>query len=108
MTILWRQAMAIDNGIIDHDHQVLLSIINDFCELRPNIDGQAELQRTLAKLHHYANYHFAREEQLQAAANFPHCHGDAHKHLIRRLDEISVKVAALGPIEVVHDSGEES
>jgi hemerythrin len=110
MTILWRQAMAIDNGIIDHDHQVLLSIINDFCELRPNIDGQAELQRTLAKLHHYANYHFVREEQLQAAANFPQGqgHSNSHKQLIRRLDDISMKVAALGPIEVVHDGDEDS
>lgn len=108
MTILWRPAMAIDNGIIDHDHQVLLSIINDFCELKPNIDGQAEQQRTLAKLHHYANCHFAREEQLQAAANFPHGHAGAHKQLIRRLDEISMKVAALGPIEVVHDGDEDN
>lgn len=110
MTILWRQAMAIDNGIIDHDHQVLLSIINDFCELRPTIDGQGELQKTLAKLHHYANCHFTREEQLQAAANFPHSqgHGATHKRLIHRLDEISEKVASLGPsaIEVVH-AGEE-
>lgn|GEM_PF-782896 len=97
MSLLWRPAMAIDNGIIDHDHQLLISIINDFCETKPRFDGTAELQRILVRLHHYINTHFAREEQLQAACNFPARleHHAAHRELHDRLDMLSEQVAAL-------------
>lgn len=105
MSILWRPAMAIDNGIIDHDHQVLLSIINDFCELIPSIGGKVDLERTLTRLRHYTHTHLEREEHLQAQAHFPHQQGhhDEHVNLIRRLDVISQKVKTLhaNVIEVV-------
>lgn len=97
MAILWRPAMAIDNGIIDHDHQVLISIINDFCEVVPSIGGKVEMERTLAKLHHYTNTHLEREEHLQAAVCFPQRknHHDEHRSLVRQLDAISNRVADL-------------
>lgn len=97
MGLLWRPAMAIDNGIIDHDHQLLISIVNDFCETKPRVDGTAELQRILVRMHHYINTHFAREEQLQAASNFPErqSHLAAHRELKDRLDMVSEQVAAL-------------
>lgn len=97
MGLQWRPSMIVDNGIIDHDHQVLISIINDFCELKPNIHAIAALHKTLARLYHYANTHFAREEQLQASANFPvrHEHHYAHRKLSQRLDDITEHMRAL-------------
>ena len=44
MLILWRQSMAIDNSIIDHIHQVLLSIINDFDEAISSVGGNTEFR----------------------------------------------------------------
>lgn len=97
MSILWRPSMAIDNSILDHDHQVLLSIINDFDEAIPSVNGKTELERTLAKLHHYINTHMGREEHLQAVARFPERkqHHEQHHILRRRLDTITEKVSAL-------------
>ncbi len=106
MSILWRPAMAIDDGLIDHDHQLLISIINDFCELKPTVDGISELLRTLARLHHYANTHFAREEQLQTFAAFPFNkdHREEHQRLARRLNMISQRVAAFDQQHAFRDN----
>jgi hemerythrin len=110
MPILWRPTMAIDNSIIDHDHQVLLSIVNDFDEAIPSMSGKAELERTLAKLHHYINVHMGREEHLQAVARFPERkdHHEQHGVLRRKLDTIDRKVAALdlSAIDALRDAGE--
>ena len=95
--------MAVDNGIIDHDHQVLISIINDFSELRPTMGGTAELLRTLARLHHYVNTHFAREEHLQVASGFPSRldHHLEHRKLGSRLDLVSERTAALDQVAIL-------
>jgi hemerythrin len=94
--------MAIDNGIIDHDHQVLISIISDFIELKPYAGGNTELQRTMARLYHYANTHFVREEALQKASGFPACaeHEQQHRQLNERLDAISRQM-----IELIENAG---
>lgn len=97
MSLQWRPAMAIDNGIIDHDHKVLISIINDFIELKPHVGSTAELQRTLARLYHYANTHFKREESLQNSVGYStaHAHKELHVELSQRLDSIFHQLVAL-------------
>lgn len=97
MSLVWRPEMAIDNGIIDHDHQVLISITSDFIELKPRVGSTVELQRTMARLYHYANTHFAREEALQRAVGFPSSaeHARQHKILNERIDNIAQRLIEL-------------
>lgn len=97
MPILWRPAMALDNGILDHDHQFLLSIVNEFYDAVPRAGSKADMERTLAKLHHYINVHMGREEHLQAQVNFPvrADHHKEHRVLVSRLDSVTEKVARL-------------
>lgn len=97
MSIAWRPAMAIDNGIIDHDHQVLISIINDFLEIIPNFGNKDDMERTLIRLNHYVNTHLEREEHLQAKAAYPTrgTHHQAHETLLHRLEGLAEKVSTL-------------
>lgn len=39
MTMQWWEEMAVDHGLIDHDHQVLIKIINEFCAVAPELRG---------------------------------------------------------------------
>lgn len=97
MSIAWRPAMAIDNGIIDHDHQVLISIINDFLEILPSLGSKTDMERTLVRLHHYVNTHLEREELLQEKAAYPprSNHLQSHTTLQHRLQGLAEKVGRL-------------
>jgi len=81
--------MAIDHGVIDQDHQALIAIVNDYLETKPTIRGKAALQWTLLRLKNYTLTHFAREEQLQTAINYPKLreHKLLHQHLAELLDK---------------------
>jgi hemerythrin-like metal-binding protein len=95
MLILWRESMSIDGGVIDQDHQTLISIINEFAGLPP-VAGSAEaLRGTLVKLDAYAKGHFAREEALQRSIDYPHRdgHHQEHARLISELGRLSEQLA---------------
>ncbi len=106
MPIIWRANMAIDHGLIDNDHRLLIAIINDFENTGRTPDGFAELPKTLAMLRHYAMIHFGREEQLQAAARYPQSeeHQEVHRQMVWQLNVISEKLAEPhDPAEVFED-----
>lgn len=87
MSIQWRDEMAIDQGVIDHDHQALIAIINEFCEAKVERDELPRLERIIAKLEHYALAHFGREEALQRVVQYAYADAHHHEHgdLIRAL-----------------------
>jgi hemerythrin len=95
MTITWRSQMSVDGGIIDHDHQVLIGIINEFIEGAAGTLTHAQLDAVLLKLGSYAATHFHREETLQLAIRYPY--GEAHKRehetLVRDLGERRLRLA---------------
>lgn len=82
MTIVWRDAMAIDHGVIDHDHHTLIDLINDFCKATLNERGMMEMQQIFERLDRYAAVHFQREEQLQSAVKYPHAEVHQREHLV--------------------------
>jgi hemerythrin len=90
MTIQWREEMTVDHGMIDHDHQTLIAIINAFCDATPSADALPELQAILDKLERYTAEHFGREEALQHKAQYAFLEAHHHEHLdlIRELTEI--------------------
>ena len=64
MTIKWTDRLAIDNGIIDQGHRVIIDVTNQFLAMK-NTAGKVELAGVLSDLEHYARSHFWRESELQ-------------------------------------------
>lgn len=90
MSIQWREAMSIDQGVIDHDHLALIGVINEFCAIAPEDASVEAFDRILRKLEIYTSVHFAREEALQRAVRYSYADAHRHEHadLIRQLAEI--------------------
>lgn len=107
MPIEWRPEMAVDQGVIDYDHQVLIAIINNFCSPGADKDELSRMQNVLKRLDHYARIHFAREEKLQAVVRYPYCdaHHQQHRGLIRQLEQFRQMLA---PFVQPEDEGDKS
>jgi hemerythrin-like metal-binding protein len=106
VTIIWREAMSIDGGVIDRDHKALIAIINEFGDTLPFVGATDHLCNILFKLDKYANTHFRREEYLQKSMNFPEYEYHRLKH-IRMIDTLSLlkgEVAMAGEreLDIVH------
>jgi len=97
MPILWRDAMSVDGGLIDRDHQVLIAIINEFSAVPPDPAAGAELQGILSKLDTYTKIHFAREEGLQSSIRYSYheAHQREHAALINQLTRVRSEIAAV-------------
>jgi hemerythrin len=70
MTIIWRDEMGIDGGVMDADHKCLIALVNEVDTAHPALTLQRELQVIIAKLTTYAQVHFEREERWQVSAAF--------------------------------------
>jgi hemerythrin len=90
MTILWRDEMSIDGGVIDADHKCLIDIVNDVDVVPPGPAMSSALAVILMRLGAYARVHFEREERLQAAALYTDidAHHRSHGALLNDLDAI--------------------
>ncbi len=95
MPITWREALSIDHGPIDRDHQTLIAIINSFEAVKPGPDAAARLADVLENLRRYGEVHFEREEKLQRQVCFPHAqtHAQQHRHMVRNLAGVRAELA---------------
>jgi len=98
MPILWREAMSVDGGPIDRDHQVLIAIINEFGDVASGPAAGGKLQRILLDLDTYAKRHFAREEELQRSIRYPNRDSQHREHL-RLIEELSGLRAELAVVQ---------
>jgi hemerythrin len=81
LSIQWSEELAIDDGVIDQDHQTLIAILNEFLDPAPTDSLLARSQTALDKLHQHALAHFSREEALQAQVRFPGLDAHHQEHL---------------------------
>jgi len=91
MRIEWRDALSVDNnGPIDRDHKYLIKLINELGEFKAQSSRNIKFNDILSELKTYTIVHFAREEKLQKAANYPEHedHKKEHHDLIHKLDVI--------------------
>lgn len=93
MSIQWRNEMSVDGSVIDEDHQHLIALVNAFEKVINKRMTQEILEQGLAYLKHYTLVHFAREEELQRAAQYPfyEAHHKEHKDLVRKLDAFALR-----------------
>src|ERR1700684_1226917 len=103
MFVLWREAMSIDGGLIDRDHQALIAIINEFAAFSPDPSAADGLMRVLLNLDAYARKHFSREDALQKAIRYPYrdAHHVEHGRLITELTRVRSEFAAVKGVELV-------
>jgi hemerythrin len=90
MLIVWKDAFAIDNGVIDEDHRFLIEHLNAIVtalNTRAPVEG---ICRDIRQLRVFAELHFQREERLQALSGYPGLdeHRGEHRDMLAQIDRI--------------------
>jgi hemerythrin len=67
----WTATMSVGVEALDDDHRRLVSMLNELYDAIREGRGAAGLDRTLRGLLTYAQEHFAREERLFEATDYP-------------------------------------
>lgn len=82
--IQWSAVMSLNDPVVDHDHSVLLTLINQI-SLDANCQDQSAVEFVVDELVGYTLSHFGREERLLERNGYPHL--EAHKEVHRRMAE---------------------
>jgi hemerythrin len=83
--------LLIGNATIDHDHEKLVKIINEFLEHSKSISNVELMSETLKSLLEYTKFHFEREEKIQKECMYPYheMHRHEHKALVMQIQEMA-------------------
>ncbi|NQU55837.1 MAG: hemerythrin family protein [Rhodospirillales bacterium] len=86
--IQWQGQFVVDQGVIDKDHQILFSLVNEFIEGISVYQSPDQMVSVLASLTNYTQTHFQREEKLQQASGYLFCeeHKKEHEALIEKFN----------------------
>jgi hemerythrin len=97
MVIVWNEALATGNAEIDNQHQEMFRRFNDLQSACKEGKGLDELSNLLTFLGEYVRSHFALEERLQIAHDYPGYlkHKEEHDGFIRTFrtleDQLNIK-----------------
>ncbi|MBU0910013.1 MAG: bacteriohemerythrin [Proteobacteria bacterium] len=69
--IVWSSAYSVQSGYLDHQHQILIQIVNDFNLAIARGEGKKIAYPILNRLVQYAEKHFRDEEKLLEIARYP-------------------------------------
>ena len=88
--------LSVKIGIIDEQHKILISIINDLHDAMVAGKGRIAIYDTLIRLIDYTKMHFAMEQRLMAQYGYPErkTHETQHQELVNQVDELDRKVKA--------------
>ncbi|RMD65013.1 MAG: hypothetical protein D6826_01035 [Alphaproteobacteria bacterium] len=91
----WSQQMSVGIPEIDDDHKQLIRVINRL-EADANDETRLHaLRQSLRGLQRYAEFHFAREERVMAACDYPGLdeHKTEHRDFVARIAELNRRLA---------------
>lgn len=93
----WSESIAIGEPMVDHDHRILLALINQIASPE-NRNDAAAVEFVLDELVNYTNFHFQREEELMAAAGYPGLeeHRAIHRRLVAEVTELQQRFSDAG------------
>ena len=74
----WSDAIAMNIPMVDHDHRILLELINQIANSE-NANDPTAVKFVLDELVNYTNFHFKREEDVLAEVGYPDL--DEHRQL---------------------------
>lgn len=86
----WTQEMSVGIDVIDADHQLLVSLINQLDDAVKDGQPQKTTGSVLNVLYDYTDFHFDREERMMDAVGYPDLenHKQTHKALKDKVLEI--------------------
>jgi len=88
--VVWEDAWNTDIDVVDYQHKVLFSVINDLERaIQFNIEREA-LKRIISNLKIYTYTHFTMEEELMLMASYPDFsdHKLEHKKFIDKIESV--------------------
>lgn len=97
-TIEWTPDMAVGEPSIDHDHRILVALVNQvWCP--GTADDAIAIEFVLDELLGYTAFHFAREEDLMARAGYPDLeeHKAIHRAMIQEVRQLQRRLARFTP-----------
>lgn len=92
--IKWSDDLSVGVSALDDDHKKLIDILEQLFVASFAGVGTEQIEQTLKDLHHYTKHHFAREERVMEAHDYPSLepHKFQHQKLVRQLDEIEARI----------------
>lgn len=86
----WTEKMSVGVPELDADHKELIKVINQLAASSGDPTRANVIRQSLFALLRYAEYHFAREEKVLAACNYPELaeHKLEHRDFVARINEI--------------------
>ncbi len=90
----WNDKFSMGVDVIDHDHRILVDLIDQLHEAFVNGNPDSTVTPVLDTLVDYTRFHFAREEDLMAKAGYPGLdqHKEVHRTLRRQVEDIQARV----------------
>lgn len=95
----WKPEMSVGMEELDEDHRFLIKVINRLAENSAG-DGNAEaVGECLASLRNYAEFHFAREEDVMRACGYSTLseHRDEHRAFSGQIADVARSFETGGP-----------
>lgn len=92
--IEWTPEMSVGIDMIDDDHKRLIDLLNDYIDAVDNDEGVFVFDGLFKQFMDYTAYHFAREEDLMAAAGYSDLenHHLGHLKIIEQLNDMREQV----------------
>lgn len=104
----WTEAMSVGVAELDADHRVLIRIINHLAENAGKAERAKVLRQCLIALRRYAEFHFAREERVMAACDYPEMdhHSGEHRAFTDYIGALARQIDAedASAVDVVSDA----
>lgn len=88
--IAWTPTMSVGVEVLDNDHKILISLINQLDEAMTADDAYEVIRIVIGGLVDYTEYHFKREEEMMRARGYPgvenHC--AEHRDIERKIETL--------------------
>jgi hemerythrin len=105
MLLVWKDEFAVDNGPIDQDHKMLVVRINEVLQRLNDNPCPDNVLKALYSLRMHAEFHFRREERIQAEHGYAGLeeHAAEHRAVLANFDRIFEEIEVLPPDAVIPD-----
>ena len=95
MALVWSEELSVGNAMIDSEHKNLIGMVNNLERVIRARDGFA-MPQAFDQLEEYLCAHFANEEKMAQAINFPFTQNEReHKYVLKSLHLIRNAVTAM-------------
>lgn len=103
MDLKWSEKYSINNEIIDIQHKMLFTIVNELSHHIVNGDAVSRIEETLDKMSIYAAMHFRTEEDLLFKSDYDELvhHRGLHEAFKKKIFEATQEVIDGGQMSTV-------